>query len=78
MEEATQACQLSEWKRPPLFETLAAAYAEAGDFANAVKWESAYLQTPKLSAHDMASGQDRLALYRTGKPYRTDQPAYPN
>jgi len=37
IEYAIKACELSEWKHPGFLETLAAAYAEIGDFLNALK-----------------------------------------
>jgi tetratricopeptide (TPR) repeat protein len=38
VELATEACKLTEYKAPHVLSTLAAAYAETGDFDSAVKW----------------------------------------
>ena len=37
---ATEACRLTDYKKDFILSTLAAAYAETGDFAAAVKWSS--------------------------------------
>src|SRR5262249_37562366 len=39
VEAATRACELTDWKDPELVDTLAAAYAEFGDFDKAVEYQ---------------------------------------
>jgi tetratricopeptide (TPR) repeat protein len=68
--EATRACILTSWKDPYELGTLAAAYAEAGDFLNAVNWQTRALERfgpndPRLKDH-----RRRLALYQERKPWR--------
>ena len=40
IELATKACELTKYEKPHILSTLAAAYAEAGDWDNAVKWST--------------------------------------
>lgn len=69
VESATKACELSEWKDAAGLWCLAAAYAEAGDFAAAVKWQTK--GNALLSdAEDKKDGETRLKLYQDKKPYR--------
>lgn len=80
---ATAACELTRWKAPGTLDTLAAAYAEAGDFDNALKWQAeAITQFSAISAKQDGEGGDdpdgyhsRLDLYRAGKPVREDPQA---
>ena len=75
VENAMKACALSNWKNISQIDTLAAAYAEAGDFDNAVKWETQVLATPGLAPEDVAIAKDRLALYQAHQPYHRKPPA---
>jgi protein O-mannosyl-transferase len=71
VELAERACQLTEWKAPFLMGTLAAAYAQAGRFANAVAMAEraqARAQADKLDEVAKRNGE-LLELYRAGKPY---------
>ena len=47
IQAATKACELTEWKNASYVSTLAAAYAETGDFASAVKWENRAIELEK-------------------------------
>ncbi len=56
--------------------TLAAAYAESGDFQKAVEWQAKAIDlaaTDKSATEkDKAEANSRLELYRQGKPYRDE------
>ena len=68
--DATKACQLTKWKSPEWIDTLAAANAEAGDFAKAIEWLNKAIET---APEDQKAGyRSRIALYRAGKPLRQD------
>ena len=66
---AVKACDLSEWKDWGTIDTLAAAYAETGDFDRATNYQQRVLQMVKPPT-DQRKLQQRLALYREHKPYR--------
>ncbi|HTP47157.1 MAG TPA: aspartyl protease family protein [Casimicrobiaceae bacterium] len=70
VESALKACELSEWKISAFIDTLAAANARAGDFANAVKWQKKAMEDPKRASDDKAS--QRLHLYEEGKAWPPD------
>jgi Flp pilus assembly protein TadD len=70
---ALKACQLTAYQNAADVDTLAAAYAETGDFDNAVKWETKYLTSLSLTPSDATDGQTRLALYQAKKPYHAEQ-----
>ena len=69
VELATRACGLAEWKDANMLATLAAAYAEVGEFDKAVEWEEKAIQL-YANADDCKKGEERLKLYKEKKPYR--------
>jgi tetratricopeptide (TPR) repeat protein len=70
VEAATKACELSSWKIPVHIDTLAAAFAEAGHFDEAVSMERKALRLEAADVEDTKAYQGRLALYLDKKPYR--------
>ncbi len=67
---AVRACELTDWRDPALLDTLAAACAECGEFADAARWQEKAIElstTPDLAAEYA----ERLDLYKQGRPYRT-------
>lgn len=66
---ATKACELTRWKDGSVVDTLAAAFAEVGDFDKAVEHQvkaNALMADPQSRTR----GEERLVLYRAKKPYR--------
>jgi len=71
VEYATQANELTSWRVGNYLDTLAAAYAETGNFSEAVRWEQKSLEDASFaSSSGGARARERLELYRAGKPYR--------
>ena len=70
IKDATTACKLMEWRDEDTIDTLAAAYAEAGDFDSAVRYEQEALGTKGISADDSKIFQYHLELYKQHRPYR--------
>src|SRR5829696_3064008 len=67
---ATRACELTNWRKSALLDTLAAAYAEAGDFARAARWQQETLDRTPEDDSDRKGFLHRLELYKAGNPYR--------
>jgi tetratricopeptide (TPR) repeat protein len=68
---ATEACDASQWKTWQYVDTLAAAYAQAGNFVKAREYAQKVLKFD-LPKTDRPAAEQRLKLYRQGKPYRDD------
>ncbi len=73
IELATKACEVTEYKEAHILSTLAAAYAETGDFENAVKWsrKAVELGTPEGEVDQQL--QNELDSYLEKKPWRERQ-----
>jgi tetratricopeptide (TPR) repeat protein len=70
---ATHACELTNWKDAACLDTLAAACAESGDFAAAIKWEEKALALPAKDGDPKRTElKSRLALFRAKQPYRQE------
>ena len=72
VELAERACKITEWRATVLMGTLAAAYAEAGRFPDAIAMaEKAIAKARDEKQDDVAKRNgELLELYRSGKPYR--------
>ncbi|MCX5639024.1 MAG: tetratricopeptide repeat protein, partial [Planctomycetota bacterium] len=76
--DGPRAVQLAEWvckttayKSPPLLDTLAAAYAEVGQFDQAVRTTLQAIEIVRSNPNaSTATLESRLKLYRAGKPCR--------
>ena len=67
---ASQACELTKWKEWNPIDTLAAAYAESGDFKRAVAFEQQALHTGQPGESDRKAMDQRIVLFRQGRPFR--------
>ncbi len=74
IELATQACEATEYKRPHIISTLASAYAEAGDWDNAVKWSTKAVEMSGDSEKEILDQlKEELKHYQEKKPFREKQ-----
>ncbi|MGI9456601.1 MAG: tetratricopeptide repeat protein [Aeoliella sp.] len=71
IELATKACELTENKEAHIISTLAAAYAESGDFEKAKEWSQKAVDLDDEENSDQIS--EELASYEAGKPWRESQ-----
>ena len=71
LEHATRACELTGWADTTALDTLAAAHAECGEFAAAVRHaeRALALATPPVAAEIDA----RLAYFRAHRPWRPER-----
>lgn len=67
---ATKACELTQWKNFRFIDTLAAAYAEAGDFKRAIEFQERALRASDSTESQRTGMQERLALYNQSQPFR--------
>jgi hypothetical protein len=65
---AQKACELTNYEDANILDTLAAAYAESGDFDQAVKWQT---KAADLTWEQMKPEfKSKIELYKSKKPYR--------
>jgi len=71
IENATRACELTNWKDHRYVSVLAAVYAKVGDFDNAVEWQKKTIDllTADNRANWQAIYESCLKLFKSGKPY---------
>ena len=72
VEFARQADRLAGGTNTLVLRTLAAAYAENGDFANAIKTARSAIQLARMHGEDSLTADldQQIALYQLGMPYR--------
>jgi tetratricopeptide (TPR) repeat protein len=73
VESAQKACELTEFKNGGYLDTLAAAYAEVGEFDKAVEWQEKALKAGDLPIKDVDAARKRLEMFKAKKPYRGDE-----
>jgi len=76
---ARAACRATNFRHPAYLDTLGAAYAEAGQFKEAIRTAENALRLARLAREDkLAKGIDtRLKLYRQKMPFRSALPQGP-
>jgi len=70
---STKACELAKWTRWDWVDTLAAAFAEEGDFERAVIYEKQAMRLDGVSENDRKNMQRCLSLYERKQPNHEGQ-----
>ena len=70
IEMAEEACEGVEWKDASFIDTLAAGYAEQGDYKKAIEMQEKAVA--RVEGDSEISYTSRLALYRKNKPFFSD------
>ncbi len=70
---ATKACEVTEFKKAHILSTLAAAYAETGDFDSAVKWSTKAVELGVEEKEVDDQLKKELESYQQKKPWRERQ-----
>ena len=74
LQHALKACELKQWSDFATLDTLAASFAEAGDFRNAVRYQEQAIALAPSDAGKREELQGRLQLYHLNTPYRATNP----
>ena len=73
VESATRACELTAWKVALFVDTLAAACAENGDFAAAIKWQEKALALLTEAEEPVRKDlESRLTRFKAGQPFHEE------
>lgn len=70
---ATKACERTEWKESHILSTLAAAYAETGDFKTARRYSQQAVDIDGTPEEVLRQLRDELASYEREQPWRERQ-----
>lgn len=71
LETGLRACELTEYKKSHILSTLAAAYAELGQFDKAIEWSSKAVELgAKEEAEQLDQLKEELKNYQDKKPWR--------
>ena len=71
LELGLEACELTEYKKPHILSTLAAAYAEVGQFDKAVEWSEKAVQLGReTNEPQLEQLEAELESYRKKEPWR--------
>ncbi len=74
VELGAKAAELSDYKEAHILSTLAAAYAETGDFQKAIQWSTKAVELGREDEHDQLQQlEEELESYRENKPWREKQ-----
>ncbi len=68
LKDATSACKLIDWKDEDMIDTLAAAYAEVGDFDSAVHYEEKAFAVKGVKTDDSKRLQAHLDSFKQRRP----------
>ncbi len=68
--QAKKALSLEKFPTSDALEIIAAAHAEAGNFAEAIRWQGRAIEA--MAADDQADARARLLLYQAKTPYRQE------
>ena len=71
IELAKKACELTKYERPHILSTLAAGYAEAGEWDEALKWSNKAVETGDGEVSEQL--KEELESYKEKKPWREKQ-----